>query len=387
MIQNSSIQLISNNHIQCSFSFQVQKYTRIHDHIEFFIKVSYKGKEWGIWKRFKEFTRLDKYLRKIGIIMNFELPTKKWFNRFDNAFLMYRQKGLQKYLDRLLLLIGQKDVQHILEEFLNVESIFLNITKSLCKNQRYLSYIDKLAEITHHFKFQIIPISINNQSSMNTPGTSVVKPDIRVSELSYPRDSIIGMSALRESIRISSSNHASSNGLESMRESIISKRSNSHPHSERIPSAQREFLMNAEIVSQQFQLDISLELKEMNEIVSSNFNSSNDYQKILSLSLKDIETINNLDRIGFNILNESRIYDNCYRRNLDLHFCFKDIFHNISIPSIPKKAHIVPTPRDPSKPLPDLLLRRHRTDAHLTDIAPRKSKFNQKPSNSNTSIT
>jgi len=75
--------------------------------VEYFIKVVYKGKEWAIRKRYSDFLRLNEFLLKRGIVVNYDLPQKIWWTtRYDTELLYQRLKGLQSYLNVLLKTTG-----------------------------------------------------------------------------------------------------------------------------------------------------------------------------------------------------------------------------------------------------------------------------------------
>ena len=127
-------------------SVHVQKYTKTTEgHTEFFLKVSYLGREWGIHKRYSDFLHFDDYLKAMGIIVPYELPPKTWWNRFDSTLLAARLKALQGYMNVLLgsVILGEVAV---VREFLEVDTI---VVKDLIKKRsfREFGYQDRLKAI------------------------------------------------------------------------------------------------------------------------------------------------------------------------------------------------------------------------------------------------
>ena len=82
----------------------IQRFTKTADgHVEYFIKVLHKGREWAVRKRYKDFLKLEKLLLKhCGIRINTQIPPKAWWDRFNMDLLAWRKSELQKYLTKLL---------------------------------------------------------------------------------------------------------------------------------------------------------------------------------------------------------------------------------------------------------------------------------------------
>ncbi len=129
-----------------SASAHVQKYSLSPEgHTEFFLKIFYLGREWGIKKRYRDFLLFDEYLKKSGIYVEFNLPPKVWWNRFDTTLLLQRQKALQSYMDELLkhTVISENS---LVKEFLEVDAIYANQLRK-GKSFRELDHKDRLKMI------------------------------------------------------------------------------------------------------------------------------------------------------------------------------------------------------------------------------------------------
>ena len=129
-----------------SASAHVQKYSLSPEgHTEFFLKIFYLGREWGIKKRYRDFLLFDEYLKKNGVHVEFDLPPKVWWNRFDTTLLTQRQKSLQLYMDELLkhTVISENS---LVKEFLEVDAIYVNQLRK-GKSFRELDHKDRLKMI------------------------------------------------------------------------------------------------------------------------------------------------------------------------------------------------------------------------------------------------
>ena len=87
--------------------------------VEYFIKVTFNGREWAIRKRYSDFVKLDKYLRKEGYELEVDMPVKAWWWRKSKSLLQQRLKDLQHYLMVLLSSTMSTDnslVREFLEE-------------------------------------------------------------------------------------------------------------------------------------------------------------------------------------------------------------------------------------------------------------------------------
>lgn len=58
-------------------------------------------RSWRIYKRYNDFLKLHSYLQTSGIPLS--LPPKKIIGNMDPDFIAERQKGLQKYLNTVLM--------------------------------------------------------------------------------------------------------------------------------------------------------------------------------------------------------------------------------------------------------------------------------------------
>jgi hypothetical protein len=89
------------------------KVPRFHDrsgHIVFEVKLSSRGEEWTLLKRFSEFESLNKRMKKQlpAIMANVRFPPKKW--KPDARFLAQRRLDLETYL-RLVIEMTYKHPQ------------------------------------------------------------------------------------------------------------------------------------------------------------------------------------------------------------------------------------------------------------------------------------
>ena len=138
-----------------SCSVHVQKYIKNEErgHIEYFIKVFYNGKQWGIWKRYSEFLLLHEYLHRDGNICDYKLPERDWWNRFDPNILNRRLKELQSYLDILFNSTMSPEDSLIIKEFLEVDFKMLEIAKmqSYCEMNRAQKMLQVLKDSKHMF--------------------------------------------------------------------------------------------------------------------------------------------------------------------------------------------------------------------------------------------
>jgi hypothetical protein len=74
----------------------IQKYTAHPDgYTEYFIIVSYLGKQWSIKRRFSDFVSLDEACHRLKFEVDATLPARNWWQRFDPFVLQQRQKDLQ----------------------------------------------------------------------------------------------------------------------------------------------------------------------------------------------------------------------------------------------------------------------------------------------------
>jgi hypothetical protein len=147
-------------------SAHVQKYSlNPEGYTEFFIKISYIGKEWGLKKRWRDVVHFDSCLHKSGLYVNFALPEKTWWNRFDNTLLSQRQTAIQGYLDELFhnVLISENS---LVREFLDIESNELSI-----KNITYeeLDFKDRMKSIVNDTNNKMLTIIRKN--AYDKPGT------------------------------------------------------------------------------------------------------------------------------------------------------------------------------------------------------------------------
>lgn len=120
-----------------SVSAEVQKFERGESgHIEYFIKVIYKGKVWAIRKRYRDFAVLDSALRKNSLIdKDIKFPKKNWWaKRHDVDRLSKRAKELQAYLHQLLNSSVTTE-NSLMKEFLEVDLNNLEMAKKMTSFQ------------------------------------------------------------------------------------------------------------------------------------------------------------------------------------------------------------------------------------------------------------
>jgi len=61
------------------------------------------GQTWPVFRRYSDFSRLHKKLRKMFPDIHLLLPAKRWFgDNFDSAFLETRMSGLQSFVNQIL---------------------------------------------------------------------------------------------------------------------------------------------------------------------------------------------------------------------------------------------------------------------------------------------
>lgn len=149
-----------------SATAHIQKYSKNDaGRTEYFIKVFYNGKEWGIRKTYSDFTNLDQYLRRNGNIVNYELPPKKWWNRYDPNFLSQRSKVLQGYLE-IMLNNTTSTENSLIKEFLEVDVNMLEIAKG--QSNKELTYTDMLNNIVKETRRTMISMP-NQQNALIEP--------------------------------------------------------------------------------------------------------------------------------------------------------------------------------------------------------------------------
>eukprot|EP01038_Epipyxis_sp_PR26KG_P005912 gene5912-8155_t len=144
-------------------SVHIQKYSKNARtrHIEYYIVVSFHGRQWSIKKRFSHFLHLHRYLCKQSQldenITNFKFPVKvSWWLSNDNL-LQNRLKELQKYLDLLISTLPSDN--SIIKEFLEVESNNLKIIKSeMMKSSNAFKVQEEMENICKVFEASVIPI-------------------------------------------------------------------------------------------------------------------------------------------------------------------------------------------------------------------------------------
>jgi len=227
-------------------SCHVQKHSTTADGVtEYFINVVFIGKQWGIRKRYhhhhnhhhnhhnynhhnhhnhnhhryRDFLKFDEFLRKDNVIINSELPPKKWWNRLDPTLIAIRMKALQGYLDELLKCVSLSE-SSLLREFLEVDVINLQVAKK--KSMKGIDYNDRMKAIINDASKNMVsmtvvqrqaPINRSNSEKKDRKGKSATIPipspfmtnfDSNGSPLPSPSSSSIASSSFRGSPIVSS---------------------------------------------------------------------------------------------------------------------------------------------------------------------------------------
>ena len=150
-----------------SATAHIQKFSKNSDgHTEYFIKVVFNGKQWAIRKRYSEFIAFDEYLQRSGYKVNYTLPEKTWWKRFDPQVLVQRQKELQQYLN---VLLGNtiSTENSLVREFLEVDQNRLALAKR--QTFREFKYSENLDSIVAYFPKMMIDIPSNRNIASVTP--------------------------------------------------------------------------------------------------------------------------------------------------------------------------------------------------------------------------
>ena len=143
-------------------SCHVQKYYQSKDgYTEYFILVLYQGREWAVRKRFSDFSKFDEYLRTSGYTINYQLPEKNWWNKFDPTLLTRRLKELQNYLD--VLLREELSAQNsLVREFLEVDENMLLMAKKAPLKDGTLA--ERLVKLVKTMRTSLIGIPSHRES-------------------------------------------------------------------------------------------------------------------------------------------------------------------------------------------------------------------------------
>lgn len=150
-----------------SATAHIQKFSKNSDgHTEYFIKVVFNGKQWAIRKRYSEFTTFDEYLQRSGYKVNYTLPEKTWWKRFDPQVLVQRQKELQQYLNVLLGSTISTE-NSLIREFLEVDENRLALAKR--QTFREFKYSENLDAIVATFPRLMIDIPSSRNPPTVTP--------------------------------------------------------------------------------------------------------------------------------------------------------------------------------------------------------------------------
>ena len=102
------------------------------------------------------------------MIINSELPPKKWWNRLDPTLIAIRMKALQGYLDELLKIVSLSE-SSLLREFLEVDVMNLQVAK--VKSIKGIDYNDRMKTI--------ITDASKNMISMNCMQRSISQKSYR----------------------------------------------------------------------------------------------------------------------------------------------------------------------------------------------------------------
>jgi len=83
---------------------------------EYFIVVLYKGNQWGIRKRYSDFVAFDEYLVNSGYVVEYKLPQKNFWSRFDNNLIEQRMLELQQYVCFLCHVVAMLHIEWCIME-------------------------------------------------------------------------------------------------------------------------------------------------------------------------------------------------------------------------------------------------------------------------------
>jgi hypothetical protein len=164
-----------------STSANVQKYSKNeHGHVEYFIKVFYNGKEWCIWKRYRDFVKFDELLQRDYNISTYKLPARRWWNRYDPELLNYRMKELQTYLN-ILLRSAVPTNNSLVKEFLEVDEHMLHDAKKLSSKE--FNHIDRAKAIVKQTRLDLIqiPAVVSCPSPGSASGSTSMKRKVTIS--------------------------------------------------------------------------------------------------------------------------------------------------------------------------------------------------------------
>jgi hypothetical protein len=98
------------------------------------------------------------------VIINSELPPKRWWNRLDPTLIDMRMKALQGYLDELLKCVSLSE-SSLLREFLEVDVINLQVAKK--KSMKGIDYNDRMKIIINDASKNMISISGYQRPTIN----------------------------------------------------------------------------------------------------------------------------------------------------------------------------------------------------------------------------
>lgn len=181
-------------------------------HVEYFMKVVYRGKEWGLWKRFRDFDLLDSSLLKFGYhTKTFRLPRKIWWASSKKvSIIVQRQRDLQKYLDELLSEPGAAEVL-LVRDFLCLDVIPDSVDIEGCNHTDFSdSILATLMASLIQVPFQR-PTSRTRGVSMSMKLTNSSSHRLiqNLSPITFPRSdpSKFGVGMLKGNNRSASSNH------------------------------------------------------------------------------------------------------------------------------------------------------------------------------------
>jgi len=167
-------------------SCHVQKYSQNKDgYTEYFILVLYQGREWALRKRFSDFSKFDEYLRNSGYTINYQLPEKNWWNKFDPTLLTRRLKELQNYLD---VLLGEElsAQDSLVREFLEVDENMLAMALKAPPEES--PFADRLVTLTKQMRSSMIGIPSHRDSLGGVVGAVQCGRNVRENSKYYIRD-------------------------------------------------------------------------------------------------------------------------------------------------------------------------------------------------------
>mmetsp|Transcript_3839 Transcript_3839/g.5972 ORF Transcript_3839/g.5972 Transcript_3839/m.5972 type:complete len:371 (+) Transcript_3839:166-1278(+) len=160
----------------------IQRYTvgyGLAGHVEYVIKVVFHGQEWATRKRYSEFDRFDRKIRKAGYNIPRRLPPKVILGKYYDDVILTRMKELDLYLLSVLSLVPSDNC--LLREFLEVDLNLLTASMRAPSPTKHVKYIDRITAIFNR--------AVNNFINLNVQWRLSNCGDIISSRKRYIRQS------------------------------------------------------------------------------------------------------------------------------------------------------------------------------------------------------